>query len=421
VFLILPAISTWVNLSLSYFGFFEYSGVFKIIIVVYCVALVVCILILRKDRHYYVGVAVLFMVANLILFFTVLIIQVEDEFRLIGVFVAMLITYVLLGKKAGILSTLVIAAGVLFVSNVYDLQLSALAYNTFFTFFIIISAFMYFFLQKIERDSMEFELLSERLEDKVKQETSQRMKQEQMLLRRSRMANLGEMLDSIAHQWRQPLMHVNSILLNIESAVDTNSDNKNKEYLKGKLDEVANLTTHMSQTIEDFRGLFKVEKEYASFDLRNVVRDVLALLKNNLNDIEIESNDSNSVSVLGHRSELMQVIIIVLSNAVDVLNSRETRNKKIVIKIKSTKDEASISIEDNAGGVSQDDIHAVFDPYFTTKEQSGGTGLGLYIARIIVEHNMEGSISIANTAAGAKFSILMPREPSKKPSKSMEE
>lgn len=201
----------------------------------------------------------------------------------------------------------------------------------------------------------------------------------------------------------------------METALETKDTKKlSNDYLENKTDEVVILTSHMSQTIEDFRGLFKVEREYTNFTLQDVINDVLVLMKNNLNDIELEYNNEDDISVLGHRSELMQIIIIMLSNAIEVLNNRKIENKKIFITIKASDKEALINIEDNAGGIDLESTDVIFDPYFTTKEQSGGTGLGLYIARIIIEHNMDGNIVAFNTSKGAKFTISLVRGSSKK-------
>ena len=130
-------------------------------------------------------------------------------------------------------------------------------------------------------------------------------------------------------------------------------------------------------------------------------------MKNSFNNIEIDYKAKGKTSIFAHRSELIQLIIILLSNAVEVLNNRNIENKRIIIDAYALNGSVVISIEDSAGGIIPKNIEAIFTPYFTTKEQSGGTGLGLYIAKIIVEQKMGGKIMASNTSGGAKFTIVL--------------
>jgi signal transduction histidine kinase len=407
--MLLASILTFTNFLASIFGAINFGRIFEIATLSYVIVSIFVIVLLRKGKNYYPLVVIYFIASSLILFYFVLFTHKEDEFRLIAFFLANFITYVLMGKKQGLLLSILIMVSIFIISKNYNLELSSFAFSTFYTFFIIFTAFLYFFLSKVERDSVEFKLLNGKLKQNVKQEVQQREEQEQMLLRQYRMANMGEMMDSIAHQWRQPLMHINSVLMNMDSALE--DKDKNKQYLEKKIDEVATLTTHMSQTIEDFRGLFKVEEGKTYFMLQSVIDDALALMKNSLNDIELKYSSEGSIQVPGYRSELMQVIIILLGNAIEALEMRKIKEKKLTIEIHVSNNSAIISIKDNAGGVRSKNINTIFDPYFTTKEQSGGTGLGLYIAKIIVEKKMGGEINVSNTSEGAKFTVSLAKNP----------
>ena len=406
--LIIASFFTLLNYFASKNGFVEFSPLYEKTLLFYVFACLFSIYILRKDKAYYPVATNIVVLSSLVLFYCALFVVLNDEFRLVWFFLVVFASFVLMGKKYGLILMLCVLASIILINQRYDLGFSRFAQFTFFNSFLIFTAFAYFFLQKIEKDALEFTLLNNRLKQKVAQETHQREEHEQMLLRQCRMANMGEMLDSIAHQWRQPLMHINAILLNMDNALE--SENLNKNYLDRKVDEISSLTAHMSQTIEDFRDLFKTEKERTRFTLKGMMNDVLALMKNTLHGINIEYTSGETISVLGYKSELIQIIIILLSNAIEALNSRDIRDKKITISIKKNSRDVTISIEDNAGGIPAEDINRIFDPYMTTKEQSGGTGLGLYIAKIIVEHKMSGEINTMNTANGARFIITLREE-----------
>lgn len=406
--LIIASAFTLLNYLSSVYQIIQFEPIYEKTLLFYLCSCLFSFFILRINKNYYLISVNIIVISSLVLFYTALFFVLRDEFRLIWFFLVVFASFVLIGKKYGATLMLLVLASIILINNFIDLGFSSLAQFTFFNSFLIFTAFSYFFLEKIEKDSLEFKLINSKLEEKVNDEIQRQKEQEEMLLRQSRMANMGEMLDSIAHQWRQPLMHINSILMNMDNSLEAyNVKKQDRNYLENKIDEVATLTSHMSQTIEDFRNLFKLEKEKSNFTLESVISDVLWLMKNGLSNIKVEYEARGSDTVYAYKSEMIQLIIIILSNAVDTLNNRSIENKKITIETYISDDSIEITIEDSAGGIPTESIDAIFNPYFTTKEQSGGTGLGLYIAKIIVEQKMNGQINVSNTLDGAKFSIML--------------
>lgn len=405
--LLVASLFTFINYFSSIFGFIVFSPSYEKTLLFYALTCFVGIFPLRFNKRYYQLITIITLLSSLILFYSALMITFQtDEFRLIWFFLVVLASFFLMGKRFGLVLMLLILFSLILINQNYELGFSDVAQFTFLNSFLIFTAFSYSFLNKIDKDAAEFEQLNNQLTEKVKTEVELRVQQEQMLLQQYRMANMGSMLDAIAHQWRQPLMNINAILMNMEHSLDSKS--VNTLYFGEKIDEVASLTQHMSQTIEDFRGLLKVEKMETLVSIKGAVDEVLGLMKNSLSDITVDCRVENSSDFIGYKSELIQVIIILLSNAIEVLDKRHIENKRITITISVHEEGAIIEIDDNAGGITNNNMAIIFDPYFTTKEQSGGTGLGLYIAKIIIEQRMNGQITASNTKHGAKFTLLLP-------------
>ena len=402
--LLIASFFTFLNYFSSIFGFIQFAPIYEKTLLFYALTCFIGIFPLRMSKRNYSLVANTALLSSLILFYCALLIgPLTDEFRLIWFFLVVLASFVLMGKRYGLTLMLLIMFSLIIINQYFELGFSDVAEFTFFNSFIIFTAFAYFFLSKIEKDAVEFRLLNNALKESVRKEVEQREKQEQMLLQQYRMANIGGMLDAIAHQWRQPLMNINAVLMNMDHSL--RSDQNNTHYLVGKVDEVSLLTDHMSQTIDDFRSLLKVEKTQKLISIESAVNDVLVLMKNSLNEISVNCHVENSIDIVGHKSELMQVIIILLSNAIETMTKRQIENRELTITIKAFDKEVLLEIEDNAGGITEANLAVIFDPYFTTKEQSGGTGLGLYIAKIIIEQKMVGQITASNTDRGAKFTL----------------
>lgn len=243
---------------------------------------------------------------------------------------------------------------------------------------------------------------------KVEEELQKRIKSEKELSHKSRLESMGEMIDNIAHQWRQPLMNLNAIYLNLDRTYELGK--LDKVYLEKTIKESTDLTAHMSQTIEDFRNFFRKDNAKVRVDINDILTYSLKLLNSTFKDIAICFDKGENLTLLIYKNELIQVIISILTNAVDILEQRNIPNKKIFLSIGEYLDEITIIIEDNGGGIADEHIDRIFEPYYSTKHQYGGSGLGLYICKMIIEEHMNGSINVCNTPRGAQFTITLKKE-----------
>jgi len=405
--LIIATFFTSINCLASIFNLISFTDLYEKILFIYVLINLLIIYILKKNKKVYFIAVNVILLSSLFVFYAALITAPTDEFRLIWFFLALFASFLLIGKKYSTFLMLFILSSIFSINFfIMDLGYSRLALFTFFNSFIIFTAFAYFFLDKIEKDALEFHKLNTKLKEKVSEEVKQRHKQEQMLLQQCRLASRGEMIDSIAHQWRQPLMNINAILMNMERSLE--SKENPKEYLEKKMDEVITLTTHMSQTIEDFRSLLTTEKQKTHFFIDKSIDNALELYEASLNDIEVYVSLTKGKTFYGYNNEFIQVIMILLHNAIDILQARNISPKHIFITVSVDDKHLFFSMEDNAKGINKEIIHKIFDPYFTTKQATGGTGLGLYLAKLIIEQNMQGTLTVTNRKKGAKFEISIP-------------
>lgn len=300
-------------------------------------------------------------------------------------------------------------------------------------FITIVNAFNEM-IEAVERRENELNELNKTLEERVKMETANRIKQEQILFEQKKFADMGQMINAIAHQWRQPL---NSLGLNIQMMnEDCQDDLLTKKSSQEYCDTTMDIVTHMSKTIDDFMKFFNESKELKVVEPLKLIGEVLQLcnaqLKNNKIDYEIKCKCSDGeyecvnmmpscpcvnakTSIKVHAGELKQAVMNLIQNAKDAVRDKidKTPNYagKIIISLFVNKKTIDIKVEDNGTGISENIINSIFDPYFTTKEQGKGTGIGLYMTKTVIEKHMNGKIKAENSAntGGALFTMTFPR------------
>lgn len=247
------------------------------------------------------------------------------------------------------------------------------------------------------------------LEERVAYEIEKNRQKELVLAKQSRLAAMGEMINAIAHQWRQPL---NSLAISVQDLPDAYDYGElNREYLDKAVEKAMRTISYMSQTIDDFRNFFKPHKEAKEFSFHEAVSNVLNLLDAQLKShgISVTLDLHDTSPLLGFKNEFEQVLLNLINNARDALDENKQRQKIITLHSHETPEACILTVSDNAGGISQEIIERIFEPYFTTKETNKGTGLGLYLAKMIIEENMHGTIDVTNESQGAQFTITLPK------------
>ncbi|GFE60905.1 PAS domain-containing sensor histidine kinase [Geobacter sp. AOG2] len=254
-----------------------------------------------------------------------------------------------------------------------------------------------------ERKLAEQQLLAETAE-RLRTEQDLREK-ERLILLQSRQAAMGEMIGNIAHQWRQPLNTLGLIIQRL--LLFYNSGKLNAEFLQESTQEAMKLVYHMSRTIDDFRNFFKPDKEKISFSVHAIILQTLSLINESFkaHHIEIDADTAHDVWVSGFPNEYSQVILNILLNARDAFSEQDIDEARVVIRAFGGDGGSVVTISDNAGGIPAHIIDKIFDPYFTTKGPDKGTGIGLFMAKTIIEKNMHGRLSVRNTGNGAEFTI----------------
>jgi C4-dicarboxylate-specific signal transduction histidine kinase len=262
------------------------------------------------------------------------------------------------------------------------------------------------------RDSLD-ELRQARLADERQkselQSTNTELRQtQQQLVQSTKMAAMGEMLAMIAHQWRQPLGTIAAIVGNL--SIKTKLKTTDADHTLAELQKITTQTTFLSTTISDFRDFFQPDKERSVVQLTDLWRQTSRLTENSLRSHGVtvieELEDVPPLAL--YANELQQVLLNLIKNAQDALDERAIANKQVLIRVSATSAAQRISVQDNAGGIPEDILSRIFEPYFSTKGKLNGTGLGLYMSKMIVEEHLEGSLSVQNLREGACFTIELP-------------
>lgn len=299
-----------------------------------------------------------------------------------------------------------------------------LIFNTIISTLIIFIIIQYFINklrvlhQELKQHSDKLQRLNETLEERVDSEVQKNRAKDQKIVEQSRMAQMGEMISMIAHQWRQPLGSITAVTAILRTQLDLNQfnfkDEKGLEAFQNTLKRsISNIDTYvksLSTTIDVFRDFYKPNKESCKKPIKFPLLKALAVIKTSLESDGIEIveafHSSNSITIF--ENEVTQAILSILKNAADNFREKQTVNPKIIIRCQNIEDYGiCLTICDNGGGISDDILPKIFIPYFSTKEAKNGSGLGLYMSKTIIEQHHNGEILVENRDEGVAFIIKL--------------
>ncbi len=275
-------------------------------------------------------------------------------------------------------------------------NLGIIPVNTFTSYASLIGAFF------------ELTFLSLALSHRYKIQAQEIVNRDQALYKQSRLASMGEMISLIAHQWRQPLNRLNLNLEVIKNMVQ--KENYNQQLVEKKFIDAETNLQYMSHTIEDFSNYFKPNKKKEIFNIKQLTQKAMQLLDARVNGIEIELPRDRDIELCGYINEYLQVILVILNNAIDNFEIKKVKQRKISLSIRENESDIYLSIKDNGGGINKEAIDKIFNPYFTTKFEKEGTGIGLYMAKMVIENSMHGTLKVESYKRTTTFTIITTKE-----------
>ena len=262
--------------------------------------------------------------------------------------------------------------------------------------------------KELSESNEALEELNKTLEQRVNSEIEKNAKKDTIMMAQSRQAAMGDMISMIAHQWRQPITAIGMGAQNIQ--LDIELEDIDTKRFDMKLTKIVEQTEFLSKTIDDFRNFLKPNKKPSSCMFCKIAEDTLTIIGKSLenNNITLEKSYEDDLEITTFRNEVIQVLLNIINNSKDVMKIKEMDDGIIWLNISHNDEMAIFKICDNAGGIPDDILPRIFEPYFTTKEEKGGTGLGLYMSQMIVEKHLKGTIKAQNIDNGLCMRVSIP-------------
>ena len=363
---------------------------------------------LRTAKSLHDTIVTLMLFSALATFTSALITIPNDEFRIMWFYITVFLAFFSGGIWQGYI-TAALSVLIILVSNAFfDLNLSSLAITTAVTGLIILTITVKVYTKKMIDLENSLLSLNDSLHTKVEDAVEEIRTKDKLMVQQARLAQMGEMIAMIAHQWRQPLSSISAISTNIQLSLALDED-VSKETLEQELKSIDNRVTLLSNTIDDFRNFYNTDNEKRTFDLSKTIRQAIEVLSPAITNANVtlafEDRLQNSIKSL--ESEIIQVLMNIIKNAIDILKEKD-QERNITVQAYQDSKQTYIIIKDNAGGISDEIINKIFDPYFSTKKKKHGMGLGLYMSQLIIKEHCDGTLDVRNAQEGALFTITLP-------------
>jgi len=365
---------------------------------------------LRASKSSYDTIVTFMLISALTTFTSALITIPNDEFRIMWFYITVFLAFFTGGIWYGYITATTSILIILVSNALFDLNLSALAITTAVTGLIILTITVKAYTKKMI-DLENFLLsLNDSLHSKVENAVEEVREKDKLMVQQARLAQMGEMIAMIAHQWRQPLSSISAISTNLQLSLALDEE-VTKETLEQELKSIDNRVTLLSNTIDDFRNFYNTNNEKSTFDLSKTITQAIEVLSPAISNahVTLTFEDSLESSIKSLENEIIQVLMNIIKNAIDILKERE-QERNIIVTAYQDSEQTYIVVQDNAGGVSEEIINHIFDPYFSTKKEKHGMGLGLYMSKLIIQEHCDGTLDVHNSDEGAVFTITLPLE-----------
>jgi signal transduction histidine kinase len=365
-----------------------------------------CIYLLRRSKDYYDLVINLIAFVVLVFFNALILYSNLENIKFIWLFFYVVTFMFLKGNRIGLYWILGLLSSLLLVQFQPFVPTYLTMPQTLYLIFVlvIIASVTYFFQKMIDRGYRVILKQNKILSDQV----SKIKAQEQMLIDQSRFAAMGEMIQMIAHQWRQPLANT-TLMISNHQIQNMLSQDKQIDATK-LLEDISTTITYLSDTIDDFQSYFKPTANLTRLNVKEAIQSSAEFIAPRLrhHGVHFELTCKDDLWAHANTNALIQVLLNLLNNAIDALKEQTNRRRTLHVKVTEDHDSIEICVEDNAGGIPAENVSKLFEPYFSTKGKNG-TGLGLYMVKMIVEKQFEGNVEMRNVTGGSQFIIRLER------------